>query len=119
MSLTEKDALRFVAKVDMSGGPLACWPWRGTLRGANKARPKGGASPGRGAFHLGGRKVYAHRVAFAIVEGRYPDGLLRHECDNPVCCNPGHITEGTHGQNLQDAYDRGRRVNQSSAPRHG
>ena len=51
----------------------------------------------------------AHRAAFVIAYGPIPDGLIvRHKCDNPICCNPEHLELGTYQQNTQDMIQRGR-----------
>jgi hypothetical protein len=56
-----------------------------------------------------GRIVYAHRVAWELVHGPIPEGLLvLHTCDNPPCCNPAHLRVGTHLENIQEMYDRKR-----------
>lgn len=40
-----------------------------------------------------------------------PSGLVvRHSCDNPSCCNPLHLLVGSQQENIQDAYDRKRRM---------
>jgi HNH endonuclease len=36
--------------------------------------------------------------------------VICHECDNPPCCNPKHLWEGTYSENLKDAYDKGRHL---------
>lgn len=122
MTLTESDIARFLVKVDMSGGHGACWPWKGALTGKSKGSATGGASGERGSFKLKGKSTHAHKVAFVIANGALPSGVVLHECDNRVCCNPAHLEDGTQGKNLRDAYARGRRPklrpNRSSALRH-
>lgn len=57
--------------------------------------------------------MYAHRVAFYLVHGRWPEPQGLHGCDNPVCCNaesPKHVHEGTPALNMQEKYERGRAV---------
>lgn len=77
-----------------------CWPW------------KGGHVEGYGWFYIGGgrrakQEDYAHRVALFYETGKF-DGVARHSCDNPDCCNPGHLKWGTRRDNSQDALDRRR-----------
>lgn len=52
----------------------------------------------------------AHRVALELKLGRaIGDGLCAlHSCDNPPCCNPDHLTEGTHMDNVNDKVGKGR-----------
>jgi hypothetical protein len=73
----------------------ACWPWE-------TRRKKSGY--GRYQFHR--RTFTAHRVAWAMAYGRWPEPtvLVRHLCDNPPCCNPAHLAEGTDYENAQDRY---------------
>ena len=90
---------RFHAKVDSSGGPDACWPWRGCTGGS-----------GHGVLKVGGRRTdSAHRLAYTYCHGAIPDGcVVRHTCDNPKCCNPAHLLIGTHAQNVADRVERKR-----------
>jgi hypothetical protein len=62
-------------------------------------------------FWFEGRTVGAHRMAKALQKGVHVStiGLVAHECDNPRCVDPEHLTESDASSNLQDAYDRGRR----------
>lgn len=52
----------------------------------------------------------AHRVALEIKLGRpIGDGLCAlHSCDNPPCCNPAHLREGTHVDNINEKVEKGR-----------
>lgn len=34
--------------------------------------------------------------------------IVRHKCDNPICCNPDHLLLGTQLENIQDRDKRGR-----------
>jgi hypothetical protein len=88
---------RFWSKVDCSGGPDACWPWTAAFD-----------SWGYGQFRVDGKNVIASKFAFKI-ENELPPGLnVLHKCDNPPCCNPGHLYAGTHKQNAADMVTRGR-----------
>ena len=89
---------RFWAKVDRSG---ECWLWQGSKDRQGYGRIK---SPGMRV------NLKAHRVAYAMSAGIDPGAeLVLHSCDNPSCCNPAHLSVGTHGENMQQMYDRGRR----------
>ncbi len=55
--MSDNDIARFWAKVDMSGGPDACWPWLG------------GTAKGRGQFVAQETSHQAHRVAYTIKYG--------------------------------------------------
>lgn len=90
---------RFWRKVVKTTDPAACWPW------AN-----GRCGCGYGAVRWQGRQMYAHRLAYELVNGPIPPGLLvRHLCDNPLCCRPSHLALGTHADNMADMARRGRR----------
>ena len=102
MILDERNKQRFWSKVAILE-PQDCWPW---LRGR--------FTDGYGQFRLRNRKVGAHRVAWAIthnapiwVTGGGPK-IVRHICDNPLCCNPAHLRMGTYQDNANDAVRRGR-----------
>lgn len=98
-ALLAKYAHKFWPKVKV-GTTTECWPWTGSV--VNAERPYGSfATP---AGHV------AHRYAWSVANGRLPgDGLvIRHKCDNPRCCNPAHLEEGTQRQNVGDMRDRGR-----------
>lgn len=86
----------FWSKVDVRA-PRKCWPWRA-----------GCDDYGYGSFKLGGKTERAPRVAFLLRNGRLPR-FACHTCDNPKCCNPGHIFDGTQADNLFDMHEKGRR----------
>lgn len=80
------------------GGQDECWPWTRSSRNSM-----------HGALSINNVKVYAHRFAFEDVNGAIPDGLVvRHSCDNGLCCNPAHLLVGLQADNMRDAADRGR-----------
>ena len=88
----------FQMRLDDSGGPDACWPYQGCRD-----------QDGYGQFKIKGRQYKAHRVAYLLAHGSIDDALqVRHRCDNPPCCNPAHLLQGTPKDNTQDAVDRGR-----------
>jgi len=82
------------------GAPDECWLWKA-----------GVFSNGYGQFRVGEKKVKAHRVAFEITFGRSVGfGLIVcHSCDNPPCCNPAHLSEGTHATQDREHKRRGAR----------
>jgi hypothetical protein len=96
---------RFWTKVDKCGpvpehvpelGP--CWLWMASR-----------FAGGYGRIDVNKHSKVAHRVAWGLVKGDIPDGLLAlHRCDNPPCVNPDHLFLGTHKDNTQDALSKGR-----------
>ena len=98
---------KFAARVDRSAGPDACWPWTGCRQ------PKG-----YGHFYPAWRvNLYAHRVAWEIANGApVPAGQhVMHSCDNPSCCNPAHLSVGTHSDNMRDMVSKGRAARKAPA----
>lgn len=86
-SITE----RFWSKVDVRGED-DCWEWEG---GKNK--------DGYGRFNVNGRIFNAHVVAYSLTFGEVIEGkCICHFCDNRPCCNPKHLWQGTHLQNMED-----------------
>jgi hypothetical protein len=63
---------------------------------------------GYGAFWLEGRQQLAHRVAFFLEHGHWPEPLCLHSCDNRWCCEQAHLSQGTNEQNMQEMSARGR-----------
>ena len=95
---------RFWSKV-LRGDPGECWPW---TAGCYKNK--------YGKFKLVAGQLEmertnsrgAHRVAFRLTYGYWPENAM-HTCDNPPCCNPAHLQEGTQAENLEDMTRKGRR----------
>lgn len=102
------DAAKFWSWVNRDGD--GCWEWRGGLN-----------TGGYGLFSLNspewmyektGRtktQLLAHRVAYYLENG----GLetyrhVCHKCDNPKCCNPKHMFDGSIFDNVQDMIMKGR-----------
>ncbi len=86
----------FWAKMRRNG---ECLEWQGdhTMRGYGVLR-----GPNR-------TRIYTHRHTYALHHGSVPStAVVRHTCDNPPCCNPAHLIEGTQRENIHDAVHRGR-----------
>lgn len=98
---TELEA-RFWSKVTIVDDDDSCWEWK-----------RGRHPDGYGMFQLkipGESKSRAHvasRVVLYLANGVMPE-VARHTCDNPPCCRPGHLLDGTHADNAEDRTSRGR-----------
>lgn len=50
-----------------------------------------------------------HILMYEKYYGEIPCGMVvRHKCDNPICCSPFHLELGTQKDNVKDMYDRNR-----------
>ncbi len=94
-----KDVARFWRTAG-AGDPAACWIWSG------EKQPRRG---NYGRFYAKGKRYRAHRISYYLANGSLPDGLLIcHRCDNPPCCNPGHLFADTQQANIDDCIRKGR-----------
>ena len=76
---------------------LACWEWT-----ASKDRK------GYGIMRDAGRNRVAHRVAWFMATGKWPEPYGMHKCDNPSCVRFEHLFEGTEQDNTDDMVRKGR-----------
>ncbi len=89
--------LYFWNNVDRRGDD-DCWPWIGSCD-----------QYGYGRVNFMTSTYKAHRVSYEMRKGPIPTGMVvRHNCDNPNCVNPKHLSVGTQKDNMQDASKRGR-----------
>ncbi|HET6455834.1 MAG TPA: HNH endonuclease signature motif containing protein [Armatimonadota bacterium] len=89
-------------------GPDDCWEWQGSRY-----------PMGYGHLRYLGRGEYAHRVAYRLANGPIdPQMDILHSCDNPPCCNPHHLSQGSHAENVADRTARERGRYGRNAPRH-
>jgi len=79
---------RFWGKVDKTDG---CWLWKAAI-----------GDDGYGRFNLsGGGQIMAHRMAYKLVKGEIPEGLvIDHVCRNRGCVNPWHLEAVSQLENL-------------------
>ena len=91
--LTARQEQNFFDKISMIPG--GCHEWLGLVSGN-----------GYGRFNINGKTHYAHRVAWALEHGRWPDDQVNHHCDNKSCTKPEHLYDGTTSQNMIDAIQR-------------
>lgn len=92
---------RFYENVKIGPSTRACWLWKGTV-------DKDGY--GKAGSGVGGRWEGAHRVAYRLMYGEIPPGkVVLHSCDEPLCCNPYHLSIGNQIENVRDMDAKGRR----------
>jgi hypothetical protein len=75
-----------------------CWLWIGAKCGG---RPGGGAPYGTMKV-AGGKQRKAHVVAYFLVHDKWPILDVCHQCDVTLCCNPAHLFEAAHQDNMMD-----------------
>lgn len=87
----------------------SCWLWTGNCD-----------RDGYGRVRFDGKETFMHRLMHTWYNGPIPDGyIILHSCDNPPCCNPKHLSAGTHADNIADAVAKGRKSSKGmSNPNH-
>lgn len=65
---------------------------------------------GYGRFKHGGKHISAHRTAWLLtyLGPIFPRSDFKHSCDAKSCCEPSHISPGTHAANMAEAVERHR-----------
>ena len=103
---------RLWSRVDKS--TTECWLWTGAKD-----------SFGCGRITVNGKNAHVPRVVWTLINGPIPPGLgyhgtvVRHKCDNPLCCKPDHLLLGTHADNMADMRLRGGRKGAAAGEKNG
>ncbi len=93
---------RFWDKVERVGAG-DCWRWTASASPQGYGRIGLLWESGRCALAL------AHRVSWTVAFGIVPEEMcVLHRCDNPPCCNPGHLFLGDRADNYADCRSKGR-----------
>lgn len=89
-----------VDKTSGNGPNGECWKWTGCLDYEGY---------GRTAFE-GNTSVCVHRIIFCFTHNKTLQDVkhVLHTCDYRCCCNPNHLFEGTHRENMHDMGVKGR-----------
>lgn len=98
----EKTKIRFLKKVKINP-ETGCWEWTATTDGRYGIFHYPG-------FYKGYRMAKAHHVSMFLFRNiEIEDGLeALHSCDNTICCNPEHLSVGTHQDNMIDMVKKAR-----------
>ena len=71
-----------------------CWVWQQSTTNSGYGACKG---------------TTAHKLSYVEHVGPVPKGqVVRHSCDNKLCCNPAHLTLGTQRDNYFDMSEEKR-----------
>jgi hypothetical protein len=95
--------------------PNGCRVWTGAT-----TEGKGGGRRPKVTLRVGGKLVswIAYRLAYRLSGRRLRRGLvIKHSCDNSLCIEPKHLSQGTYGSNNRETvkrkrHRRGQRVEQ-------
>lgn len=90
LRLSKVERTEFWSFVDCKGSE-ECWLWQGGRNGDCY-----------GYF----KQRRAHRLAYYLTYGQ-PKHFVLHTCRNRLCCNPKHLYDGTHLQNMDDMIKDG------------
>ena len=99
--ITSADARKFFSKLPIELDPENCWIWQGY-----------GNKDGRGRVWIQNKQWLAPHISWMLAYGvMVPHGVqVQHECDEPACVNPFHLTLGAPLKNHIDAITRGRKA---------
>ena len=86
--MTDKQLRNFWAKVAVTS-LYGCWEWTAARN-----------TSGYGHFWLGGKMVLAHRVAYRLARGAFPEQDCSHLCHNRGCVNPLHLVDESRKANM-------------------
>jgi len=99
----EQRVLSFWSKVNKAGPIPAdhpemsnCWIWEGAVN------IQGYGTFCIGVDEAGQRNVNAHRVAFFLANGYFPNDDCDHLCHVKLCQRPSHLRDATHQDNINN-----------------
>ena len=81
------------------GDSSVCWEWTGALN----------AKDGRPYITIQGVRRPAYVIVLELHTGEQANTRYAcHSCDNSTCCNPHHLSWGTHQDNMNEMKERER-----------
>lgn len=88
-----------------NGSVSKCWEWQGACFQNGYGRLGTPVETKGESIHR------THRYAFYLANGKIKKSLsILHKCDNRICCNPKHLYQGDHRQNMRDMTARGKQA---------
>lgn len=85
-----------------------CWNWTKSTR------------EGYGQITIDGVHWTTHRYVATQIFGEIPKGkVVRHTCDNRLCCSPLHLKLGDHKDNWKDSEDKHRESHKAMSRKDG
>ena len=91
--------IKFWARVDKDNSKSGCWIWTGALDSYGYGRVM--------RVQFSKKPIKAHRYAFYLHYGRWPEGACTTACGHKACIRPAHL------------YDAIRRADRSLPAMHG
>lgn len=91
--------------VSDTGKSSKCLEWQGAVFSNGYGRLGMPATTKHEKIHR------THRYSYFLANGKIAKALsVLHKCDNRLCCNPKHLYQGDHRENMRDMISRGRQA---------
>jgi hypothetical protein len=109
--IKKEDIQRFWNRVKI-GDKDECWEWQ--------AGKNSNTAFSYGCFYVNGKGCLTHRLSLSLHLNKTlgKETEVMHLCDNPLCCNPFHLKEATHLENMRDMYTKNRRKTEKGEERY-
>ena len=108
-NLTDRQLNNYRKKIKVTNDLKECWEWTGFKVYHGHSNPRG---YGQWTATTNGKqktfKCPKLMLEMWLERELYSGMKALHKCDNPPCCNPTHLYEGTPQDNSRDAIERNR-----------